>query len=60
MAAGPEAVAAVIEKAVTVSRPKSRYPVTVAARFLMGLRRWLPDRAFDAFLATQFKRPAAS
>jgi len=55
MAAGPEAVAKVIEKAITVSRPKTRYPVTVAARFLMGLRRWLPDRAFDAFLATQFR-----
>src|SRR2546425_885769 len=60
MAAGPEAVAAVIEKAITARRPRSRYPVTVAARFLMGLRRWLPDRAFDAFLATQFKPPAAS
>ena len=59
LAAGPEAVAAVIEKAITASRPKSRYPVTVAARFLMGLRRWLPDRAFDAFLATQFKAPTA-
>jgi hypothetical protein len=59
MAAGPEAVAAVIEKAISSRRPKSRYPVTAAARLLMGLRRWLPDRAFDAFLATQFKPPEA-
>jgi NAD(P)-dependent dehydrogenase (short-subunit alcohol dehydrogenase family) len=59
MAAGPEAVARVIEKAITVRKPKTRYPVTVAARFLMGLRRWLPDRAFDAFLRTQFSPPAA-
>jgi NAD(P)-dependent dehydrogenase (short-subunit alcohol dehydrogenase family) len=58
MAAGPEAVAAVIEKAITARRPKSRYPVTAAARFLMGLRRWLPDRAFDAFLRTQFPPPS--
>ncbi|HVO27839.1 MAG TPA: oxidoreductase [Candidatus Margulisiibacteriota bacterium] len=54
MAAGPEAVAQVIEKAITARKPKTRYPVTMAARFLMGLRRWLPDRAFDAFLRTQF------
>jgi NAD(P)-dependent dehydrogenase (short-subunit alcohol dehydrogenase family) len=57
LAAGPEAVARVIEKAITAARPKTRYPVTFAARFLMGLRRWLPDRAFDAFLGTQFKAP---
>jgi len=54
MAAGPEAVAVVIERAISARRPKTRYPVTFAARFLMGLRRWLPDRAFDAFLKTQF------
>ncbi len=53
-AKGPEAVAAVIENAITARRPRSRYPVTVAARSLMALRRWLPDRAFDAFLRTQF------
>ena len=53
-AKGPEAVAAVIEKAITTSRPRSRYPITAAARSLMALRRWLPDRAFDAFLRTQF------
>ena len=58
MAAGPEAVARVIEKAISARRPKARYPVTVAARVLMRLRRWLPDRAFDAFLRTQFPPPS--
>src|SRR5207249_1989650 len=53
-AAGPEAVAHVIERAIAAERPRTRYPVTFAARFLMGLRRWLPDRAFDGFLRTQF------
>jgi NAD(P)-dependent dehydrogenase (short-subunit alcohol dehydrogenase family) len=53
-AAEPEAVARVVERAITASRPKTRYPVTFAARFLMWLRRWLPDRGFDAFLRTQF------
>ena len=57
LAAGPEAVARVIETAITASRPRTRYPVTFAARFLMGLRRWLPDRWFDAFVGTQFPRP---
>jgi NAD(P)-dependent dehydrogenase (short-subunit alcohol dehydrogenase family) len=54
-AAEPEAVAKTIERAISSPRPKTRYPVTVAARLLMGLRRWLPDRAFDAFLSTQFR-----
>jgi len=38
-AAGPEAVACVIEHAMTAERPRTRYPVTFAARFLMALRR---------------------
>ena len=57
LASGPEAVAQVIEKALAKPRPATRYPVTAAARILMGLRRWLPDRAFDAVLRTQFAPP---
>lgn len=56
-AAEPDAVARVIEHAITARRPRVRYPVTAAARSLMFLRRWLPDRAFDAFLRTQFTPP---
>ena len=56
-AVGPEAVAKVIEKAITARRPRTRYVITVGARVLMGLRRVLPDRAFDAFLRTQFRPP---
>jgi len=59
LAAGPEAVARVIEKALTARRPKTRYPVTGFAHVILGLRRWLPDRAFDAFLRTQFPPPRA-
>jgi NAD(P)-dependent dehydrogenase (short-subunit alcohol dehydrogenase family) len=55
----PEAVARVIETAITAERPRTRYVVTFAARFLMALRRWLPDRAFDGFLRTQFPQRAA-
>jgi NAD(P)-dependent dehydrogenase (short-subunit alcohol dehydrogenase family) len=57
-AAPPGAVAEVIEKSITVTNPKTRYKVTLAARVLMGLKSVLPDRAFDAFLRTQFPPPA--
>lgn len=58
MAAGTaEAVADVIARAVGASRPKTRYTVTAAARVLITLREWLPDRAFDAMLKSQFTPP---
>jgi NAD(P)-dependent dehydrogenase (short-subunit alcohol dehydrogenase family) len=60
-AVGPEVVAKVIEKAITARRPRTRYVITAGARVLIGLRRWLPDRAFDAMLRTMIPppRPAA-
>ena len=58
MAAGPEAVADKIERAITSSRPRTRYKVTMAARSMITLRRVLPDRAFDAVLRTQFPAPS--
>jgi NAD(P)-dependent dehydrogenase (short-subunit alcohol dehydrogenase family) len=51
-------VARVIQKAITVGRPKTRYPVTLGARVFMGLRRWLPDRVFDSVLRSQISPPA--
>lgn len=51
-------VARAIEAAIAARRPKTRYPVTRGARVFMGLRRWLPDRAFDALLRTQIAAPA--
>jgi len=59
-AAGPEAVAKVIEKAVTARRPRTRYLITMGAHVLVRLRRVLPDRTFDAFLRTQFPTPRQS
>jgi short-subunit dehydrogenase len=56
-AAEPDAVAKVIEKAIRRSRPRARYTVTLAARVLMATRRGLSDRAFDAFMRTQFPTP---
>jgi NAD(P)-dependent dehydrogenase (short-subunit alcohol dehydrogenase family) len=54
---GPEKVARVIEKAISARRPRPRYPVTASARLILTQRRLLPDRAWDAFLGTQFPRP---
>jgi NAD(P)-dependent dehydrogenase (short-subunit alcohol dehydrogenase family) len=52
---GPEDVAAAIERA--LERPRSRVPVTASARVLMGLRRVLPDRAWDRVVMASFKSP---
>jgi NAD(P)-dependent dehydrogenase (short-subunit alcohol dehydrogenase family) len=56
-AVGPEAVAEVIERAITRDRPRTRYRVTSGARFILTTRKLLPDRAWDAFLRTQYPRP---
>jgi hypothetical protein len=53
----PIDVARKIEHAISAPKPRTRYPVTAAAHLLTRLRPLLPDRAFDAFLRTQFKPP---
>ncbi|MDQ6914899.1 MAG: oxidoreductase [Actinomycetota bacterium] len=57
--AGPNAVARTIEKAISARRPRPRYKVTASARIVLGLRRLLPDRAWDLFLRGQFPQPGA-
>jgi NAD(P)-dependent dehydrogenase (short-subunit alcohol dehydrogenase family) len=57
LGAGPDAVAKVIERALTADRPRTRYKVTASARVLMGQRALLPDRAWDAVVGTSFPRP---
>lgn len=52
-----EDVAAAIAKALDAPRPKTRYPVTLAARLLMLQRALSPDRWWDAFLARTYPRP---
>jgi len=54
---GPERVAATIERALTARRPRIRYRVTPSAHLLVGQRRVMTDRMWDAFLGTQFPRP---
>jgi NAD(P)-dependent dehydrogenase (short-subunit alcohol dehydrogenase family) len=58
LAGMPEDVAKTIESAISAAKPRTRYPITAAARTMMLLRRWLPDRGFDAFLGTQFPHPS--
>jgi NADP-dependent 3-hydroxy acid dehydrogenase YdfG len=60
LGAGPDAVARVIEKAITAGRPRPRYKVTASARVLMGQRRLVSDRTWDAIMRTQFPVPKRS
>ena len=54
---GPDAVAKVIERAMTARNPKPRYKVTASARLAMAQRSLLPDRAWDAVMRSQFPSP---
>ena len=44
-------------EAISARRPKTRYKVTPSARLILVQRRLLTDRAWDAFLRTQFPTP---
>lgn len=50
----PHVVATTIAKAVTARRPQTRYATPFSAKFIVGLRRMLPDRAFDAVIRSVF------
>ena len=54
---GPETVAATIERAITVARPRTRYAVTPSAHLFILLRRLLPDRAWDAVVGAVYPQP---
>ena len=51
-------VAKAIERALRARRPHTRVPVTLGARMLMGSRRWLGDRGWDALLKTMIRPPS--
>jgi len=53
LAGEPEAVARAIEQAISARSPRSRY----SAHLLIGLRRLLPDGAWDAALRTTYPQP---
>lgn len=54
----PEAVAAAIRKALAARRAPTRVVVGADARSMLLLRRILPNRVYDAALATRYRRPA--
>jgi len=58
LTASPEEVARVIEKAVLSARPRSRYLITPAAKFLVHARQLLGAKVFDAYLRMQFRSDA--
>ena len=54
MTTSPEAVAAVILRAVESTRPRARYVVTSAAKAMINLRRLGGDRMWDATMRNRF------
>ena len=54
---GPDTVAKAIERAVAAKRPRTRYRVTASASLFIGLRRLLPDRAWDALVGRTYPKP---
>src|SRR3954447_3377643 len=52
---GPDDVAQAIEKALARRRAPTRVPVTASARLIMGMRRVLPDRAWDRAVGSAFR-----
>jgi NAD(P)-dependent dehydrogenase (short-subunit alcohol dehydrogenase family) len=53
----PDRVAKTIEKAIGRNRPPTRVTVTPSAKLLLGVRKLLPDRAWDAAMKGQFPQP---
>ena len=56
---GPEKVADKIEKAISSSRPRTRYKVTISAGATMGMRKAMTDRMWDRAMAAQYTRPGS-
>jgi NADP-dependent 3-hydroxy acid dehydrogenase YdfG len=54
---GPDRVAKAIAGALGARRPKARYPVTPSAHLMINQRRFMPDRAWDLAMRTQFPTP---
>jgi NAD(P)-dependent dehydrogenase (short-subunit alcohol dehydrogenase family) len=55
----PAVIAAAILHAATAPRPRTRYPVGRGAAAILGLRRVLPDRLYDAVVTAVLKRVAS-
>ena len=56
MASPPEVVARTIRKALRARRPRTRYATGGGAAMVLWLRKWLPDRGFDALMRLAVRR----
>ncbi len=54
----PDRVAKVIERAITRRRAPTRVTITPSAKLMIGTRRLLSDRAWDAAMRRQFPEPS--
>jgi NAD(P)-dependent dehydrogenase (short-subunit alcohol dehydrogenase family) len=57
LAGVPEDVAKVVERALSVKRPKARYTVTLSAKLLLANKALLSDRAWDWFVGMSVPAP---
>jgi NAD(P)-dependent dehydrogenase (short-subunit alcohol dehydrogenase family) len=57
LGAGPERVAKVIERAIARRHPPARITITPSAKLMIGTRRLLSDRVWDAAMRRQFPQP---
>jgi hypothetical protein len=55
----PEVIAEAVLRAARSAWPRTRYPVGSGAKAILGLRRILPDRLYDAAVKVVLKRVAA-
>jgi short-subunit dehydrogenase len=55
--AGPDRVAKTIERVLERRNPPARIRITPSAKLMLGLRRVLPDRAWEAMMRAQFPQP---
>jgi NAD(P)-dependent dehydrogenase (short-subunit alcohol dehydrogenase family) len=60
LARPPESVARTIERAITASRPRTRYVVPPVSQIFVSAYRWLPDRAWDALMRRMYPAPGRS
>ena len=54
---GPDTVAKAIARAITARRPSPRVTITPSAKMMLGTRKLLSDRAWDAAMRRQFPQP---
>jgi NAD(P)-dependent dehydrogenase (short-subunit alcohol dehydrogenase family) len=57
LGAGPDRVAKTIERVLKRRNPPARITITPSAKLMLGVRRVLPDRAWEAMMRAQFPQP---